>query len=335
MNKRCLRTAVCLLLFSFCLLTGCSGATEDADKEDKKITRELFAMDTIMQLTIYGEQGEEAMTEAVRLIQRLERLFSVTQEKSEISKINSAKGRAVTVSEETYELIRLSIEYSVQTDGAFDVSIYPLVKAWGFTEEKQHVPSKEVREEAMKKIDYRKIQCLPNHQIKLEEGMEIDLGAIAKGYVAQSIMDMWKKRGVTSAILSLGGNVQTIGKKSDGSQYQVGIADPEDGTSLFGYIPVEDKAVVTSGIYQRNFTEEGVFYHHIMDASTGMPAENTLASVTVITDDGTKADALATALFVMGEEKIKEYQKNHPEIQVLFIRKDGTFWQSGQIPLSR
>lgn len=144
-----------------------------------------------------------------------------------------------------------------------------------------------------------------------------------------------EKRGVTSAILSLGGNVQTIGRKSDGNRYEVGITNPQDGTSLYGSLSVEDKAVVTSGIYQRNFVEDGVLYHHIMDISTAMPADNTLASVTVIGDDGTEADALATALFVMGEEKIKEYQKNHPQIQVLIIRKDGTFWQSGKIRLSR
>lgn len=321
-----------VLLWVFCLFTGCGKATANTEK---KTTREVFAMDTIMQLTVYGEQGEEAMKDAVQLINRLDRLFSVTNAQSDIAKINAAAGNPVTVSEETYELIQQSKKYSEETEGAFDISIYPLVKAWGFTKEKQQVPTKAAREAAMKKIDYRKIQCLSDNKIQLEKGMEIDLGAVAKGYLSQNIMELWKKKGVTSAILSLGGNVQTMGKKEDGSLFQVGITDPDDGTSLFGAIQVEDKAVVTSGIYQRNFTEQGILYHHIMDARTGMPAENNLASVTVITDEGTKADALATALFVMGEEKIKKYQKNHPDIQILLIRKDGTFWQSDQVQLKR
>lgn len=321
-----------VLLWVFCLFTGCGKATTNTEK---KTTREIFAMDTIMQLTVYGEQGEEAMKDAVQLINRLDRLFSVTNAQSDIAKINASAGNPVTVSEESYELIQQSKKYSEETEGAFDISIYPLVKAWGFTKEKQQVPTKEAREAAMKKIDYRKIQCLSDNKIQLEKGMEIDLGAVAKGYLSQKIMELWKQRGVTSAILSLGGNVQTIGKKEDGSLFQVGITDPDDGTSLFGAIQVEDKAVVTSGIYQRNFTEQGVLYHHIMDARTGMPAENDLASVTVITDEGSKADALATALFVMGEEKIKKYQKNHPDIQILLIRKDGTFWQSDQVQLKR
>lgn len=331
MSRIHLHAAKYLFLLFLCLLTGCG----ETGEQEKKATREIFAMDTIMQLTVYGDNGEEAITEAARFIQLLDRLFSVTQNGSDISKINSAKGKPVIVAKETYELIQRSKEYSEQTGGVFDISTYPLVKAWGFTKEKQRVPSKAAREEAVEKIDYRKIHCLPEYQIQLEAGMEIDLGAVAKGYAAQNIIDMWKKRGVTSAILSLGGNVQTIGRKSDGSQYEVGITNPQDGTSLYGSLSVEDKAVVTSGIYQRNFEEDGVLYHHIMDVSTGMPADNTLASVTVIGNDGTEADALATALFVMGEEKIKEYQKNHPQIQVLIIRKDGTFWQSGKIRLSR
>lgn len=321
------------IVFAFLLffLTGC-GETVDAEK---KVTREIFAMDTIMQLTVYGEQGETAMSEAVQLINQLDRLFSVTNAQSDIAKINNAHGEPVTVEEETYELIQQSKTFSEKTEGVFDISIYPLVRAWGFTKEKQQVPTREAREEAMKKIDYHKIQCLSNHRIQIEKGMEIDLGAVAKGYVSQKIMKRWKQKGVTSAILSLGGNVQTIGRKTDGSMFQVGITDPADGTTLFGVIEVENKAVVTSGIYQRNFTEQGVLYHHIMDAKTGMPADNGLASVTVITDEGTKADALATALFVMGEEKIKKYQKNHPDIQVLLIRKDGTFWQSEKVNLIR
>lgn len=311
--------------FAFVACQKPESATEDGVK------RQIFAMDTVMELTVYGEQAEEALTEAAHLINRLDNLFSVTNKKSDIAKVNASNGKPVTVEAETYEVVKKSVEYSDETGGALDISVYPIVKAWGFTTNQKKIPTEREKKEAMSNVDYKKIRCLSNNQIQLEKGMEIDLGALAKGYASQKVIERWREMGVTSAILSLGGNVQTIGKKTDGNLYQVGVTDPSDGTSLFGALPVENKAVVTSGIYQRNFTENGVLYHHIIDRKTGMPANNTLASVTIIAEDGLQADALSTALFVMGEEEAKKYQKNHPEIQMILIRKDGTFWQSADV----
>lgn len=136
--------------------------------------------------------------------------------------------------------------------------------------------------------------------------MEIDLGAIAKGYLSQQIIELLKKQGISSAIVSLGGNVQTLGKKEDGKSFVVGITDPGDGNSILGTLPVENKAVITSGIYQRYFEENGKKYHHIIDTRTGMPADNNLASVTIISENGIMADALATALLVAGENEVKD-----------------------------
>lgn len=321
-------TALCMIIVLFA--TGCgSGA------EQNKSEKEIYAMDTIMTLTLYGDKADDTMNEAVSLIHRYDSLFSVTEPDSDISHINTASGAAVTVSSETYELVQKCIEVSADTEGLFDISIYPLVKSWGFTTENQHVPSEKERETAMKKIDYTKIRLLENNQIQIEPDMQIDLGAAAKGYLSQKLMELFKERGVASAIVSLGGNVQTMGTKEDGSLFRVGITDPSDGASLYGTIQVKDKAVITSGIYQRYFSEAGKTYHHIMDKRTGMPAENELASVTVITEDGGKADALATALYVMGEEKAKEYQKEHPELQLILIRKDGSCWQSADAGMSR
>lgn len=322
-------------LLALCMLTvlfvfGCGQGTEENKSE-----KEIYAMDTIMTLTLYGDKAEETMNEAVSLIHRYDSLFSVTEPDSDISKINSASGAAVTVSPETYELVQKCLEVSADTEGLFDISIYPLVKAWGFTTENQHVPSEDERETAMKKIDYTRIRLLEKDQIQIDPGMQIDLGAAAKGYLSQKLMELCQEKGVSSAIVSLGGNVQTMGTKADGSFFRVGITDPSDGTSLYGTIQVKDKAVITSGIYQRYFTEGEKTYHHIMDKRTGMPAENDLASVTVIAEDGGKADALATALYVMGEEKAKAYQKEHPELQLVLIRKDGSCWQSAETGMSR
>lgn len=327
MNRKKRFVGIWLLFCCSLCLTGC----QSESKEDTGIKRQLFAMDTVMDLTAYGKKAEQAIEQAAKLINRFDRLFSVTNKQSDIYKLNHAGGKAIVVEKETYDIIQTSIKYSEETDGALDISIYPLVKAWGFTTEHFQVPSDKERNEAMKKVNYKKIHCLANSRVQLEKGMEIDLGALAKGYTSQKVMECWKKLGVTSGIISLGGNVQTIGKKTDGSEYQVGITNPADGTSLFGALTVVDRAVVTSGIYQRNFTQDGVLYHHIMNRKTGKPADNTLASVTVIASDGTQADALATSLFVMGEKEAKKYQKNHPDIQILLIRKDGTFWHSDNL----
>ena len=180
-------------------------------------------------------------------------------------------------------------------------------------------------------IDYKKIRFSGGDQVQLPKGMQIDLGAAAKGYVSQKLMELFRERGIESAVVSLGGNVQTMGKKQDGTRYRIGIVDPADGTSLYGTLEAEDQAVITSGIYQRYFEKDGKTYHHIMDKRTGKPAENNLASVTVIAKEGTMGDALATALYVMGEEKAVQYQKSHPEIQVILIRKDGSLWQSTEL----
>lgn len=324
------RIAALFLCFLVMLTTGCG-----QNQAESKVEREIFAMDTVMKLTFYGSQGEKAMQEAVHEVYRLENLFSVTKKDSDIAKINAASGTAVRVEKETYELIEQCKKYGDRTEGLFDISVYPLVRLWGFTTEQYHVPSEEERETALKKVDYRKIELFSGNQVRIAKGMAIDLGAVAKGYLSQHIMSLCREQGVDSAIVSLGGNVQTMGVKPDGNTYVVGITDPSDGAGIYGTMKIKDKAVITSGIYQRNFTEGGTLYHHIMDKRSGMPAENNLASVTVMAEDGAEADALATALYVMGEEKAKAYQKTHAGLQLILIRKDGSFWQSAEAGMEK
>ncbi len=332
------------LLLACCLLSACDrgNRTEGhSSSRQSKLTREIYAMDTIMNLTLYGfrEDGQELserelggiMNQAVSLVGHLEALFSVTEKNSDISKINAADGAPVAVSDETYELLEQCIHYSDRTEGFFDVSVYPLVKLWGFTTGEYRVPTEDEIQEVRGRIDYRKIRLSKGNQVQLERGMQIDLGAAAKGYLSQRLMELFQKSGVESAIVSLGGNVQTMGLKADGTRYRIGIVDPADGTSIYGTLEAENKAVITSGTYQRYFERDGRTYHHIMDKRTGRPAENGLASVTVIAEDGTMGDILATALYVMGEERAVEYQKEHPETDIILIRKDGSLWQSSPI----
>lgn len=342
MNRRIM--TITGIIVCLCMLVSCAadhGQGIRTDPEDTKLTKELFAMDTIMDLTIYGfrkdgktiseEELGAVMNEAVERIHQLEDLFSVTKKDSDVSKINAAEGKPVTVSGETYELLGQCLQFAEMTEGLFDVSVYPLVRLWGFTTGEYRVPAEQEIREVLGDIDYKKIRFSGGDQVQLPKGMQIDLGAAAKGYVSQKLMELFRERGIESAVVSLGGNVQTMGKKQDGTRYRIGIVDPADGTSLYGTLEAEDQAVITSGIYQRYFEKEGKTYHHIMDKRTGKPAENNLASVTVIAKEGTMGDALATALYVMGEEKAVQYQKSHPEIQVILIRKDGSLWQSTEL----
>lgn len=322
------RKMVSLVLICVFILCGCGGDTTESETGEKKCEKEIYAMDTIMELTIYGSNASSVMNDAVALIQRYDKTFSVTNAESDVAKLNESGGKPISVSAETYELIRKSLAISEETGGLFDISIYPLVREWGFTTGEYRIPSEKERQTALSKVDVSKIKVLQDNKVQLEPDMEIDLGAVAKGYLSQQLMNLFREKNIDSAIVSLGGNVQALGKKEDGTPFVVGITDPLDGSSLYGTVQVEDKAVITSGIYQRYFEKDGKRYHHIMDKRTGMPAENTLASVTVISEDGAKADALATALYVMGEDEAKAFQKNHPEIEIILIRKDGSYWQS-------
>lgn len=332
-----MRKGIAMLLvlgWSLVCLAGCgeseTGGSENVESVNgvKKETVEIFAMDTIMDLTVYADNSSEILSEARQLIQKYEKLFSVNIETSDVARLNNANGKPVQVSEETYELIQKSIGVSQLTDGLFDISVYPLVRAWGFTTETYRVPEQTEIQKILQSVDYTRIKLEEDNTVVLAEDMQIDLGGIAKGYLSQELTDLFKEKNVTAAIVSLGGNVQTYGTKPDGTPFTVGITNPKDGTGVLGTIEVNEKAVITSGSYQRYFEKDGTVYHHIMDKRTGAPAESDLISVTVITDNGETADSLATALFVMGKEKAVEFEKSNPGIQLILIDTDYDIWTS-------
>lgn len=332
---------ICVICMCIVMLAGCSGAgqqpadrtdTNGTEKETKQ-TAEIFAMNTIMNLTVYGEEASQMLKEARELIQTYENLLSVNVETSDVAKLNRAGGQPVQVSAETYELIQKSLDISKQTDGIFDISIYPLVRAWGFTEEEYRIPSEDERKQIAGIIDYRRIELKEDHTVVIPEPMQIDLGGIAKGYVSDKLMDLFREWGAEAAIVSLGGNVQTYGKKPDGTPFTVGITDPADGESMLGTIEVGQTAVITSGSYQRYFERDGVRYHHIMDKETGAPAESDLTSVTILCENGETADSIATAMFVMGKERAIAFDQEHHEISCILIDKKNEVWTSEGIDL--
>lgn len=326
------RSISLLLAGIMLLLTGCGGRaapTAESGEEVPSSTQEVFAMDTYMDVTAYGDEAEEAVSAAVEEIQRLDALWSVGSEESEISILN--ENSSVILSGETAELVERSLELFDGTGGAFDITIYPLMEEWGFTTGEYQVPAQERIDELLACVDSGKLEYDPEtKQLTLPEGMAIDLGGIAKGYTSGRIMDIFREYDVVSGLVSLGGNVQTYGSKTDGSRWRVAVENPDDtlpgfsGKEYVGVLEVADKAVITSGGYERYFEEDGVRYHHILDPATGKPANNGLISVTIVSEDGCLADGLSTALFVLGREKALDYWKAHSDaFDVLLIEEDG------------
>ncbi len=296
-----------------CLCIFCSCTAEDAVKFDpKKTTRELFAMDTIMTITAYGDNSEKAVDEAVQEIQRLDKLLSVGDNDSEVSKINASGGGIL--SNDCRILTQRSLDIYRTTDGAYDITVYPLMELWGFTGDEPALPDDEDIQNVLSSCGSDKL-TFDNKKLTLGENQGIDFGGIAKGYTSSRIMEIFKKYDILSGIVSLGGNVQCFDTKPDGSFWRCGITDPDgpqDSSKLLGVVEVMDKAVITSGGYERYFKDDkGYVYHHIMDMQTGYPSQSDLSSVTVVSNDGTLADALSTACFVMGKDNAIDYWKKY------------------------
>lgn len=303
------------------VLTGCGG-----EKEVSSQSSQVFAMDTVMLLTVYGDQAQQGLDQAEQTIQKLEKLWSATDETSEIWALNHSGGNWVELSEDTREILSRGLELCALTDGALDLTAYSAVQAWGFPTGAYRVPNEGELEQLVGTIDYTQVE-LDDNQARLPEDMSLDLGAVAKGRLGEVLSQDLKELGVTSALLELGGNIQTVGTKPDGSRWRVGIQDPnsQEGGYL-AIVEVADQAVVTSGDYQRYFEQDGQTYCHIMDPATAAPADSGVDSVSIVGSDGTVCDALSTALFVMGEEKGAQFWKDHPELdfEAIFVSQDGT-----------
>lgn len=320
--------AVLMLILSMALTaSGCGTADGGADEEgtdsEEPKSIEVYAMDTYMTLTAYGENADDALSDAEAEIKRIDTMFSTGNKDSEISKLNEAK--KLEVSEETFSLIKKAKEIGGQVDGVFDISVYPVMQAWGFTDQNYRVPEKKELNNLLKRVDFSEISLdEKTHTVTLDDDMAIDLGGIAKGYTSDRVIEIMKEHGVEHALINLGGNVKVLDHKPDGSEWRVAITDPEDEEDFVGGVSVFDKAVITSGGYQRYFELDGERYFHIIDLTDGYPARNGLISTTIVSEDGTLADALSTSLFIMGPDRACEYWKEHAEdFDAVLVTDDG------------
>lgn len=313
----CVAALISVTFFS----VGCSKLSDSG--EASKYEKIVYAMDTIMQLDIYSADPEISQ-KAEDEIMRLDKMLDRGDQESEIYEMNHAE-EAVTVSDEIVEIISMARDVSVKSGGAFDITIAPVMDAWGFYSKNYHVPSDDELDVLLEKVDYSKI-LLEGNTVTVPDGMELDLGGIAKGYTSDRLMELFQREGVHSAIVSLGGNVQALGRKPDGSLWNVAIQDPEKPDSYIGSLSIENMAVVTSGSYQRYFERDGVTYHHIIDPSEGRPADNGLSSVTIITESGMLGDALSTALFVLGLDGAVDYWHTYGGFQAVFVDNNGKIY---------
>lgn len=306
---------------------GSAGAEPAQANAVQPKSQTYFIFDTVVTVRIYDERAaEQNFKDLDALLKEIDSRISRTDSSSEIYKVNANSGIApVKVSTETFNLMAKALDYAKRTDGRFDPAIGNLVSLWNIGHEGAHVPPEEEIAEAKRLTDYRKIELNEAAQeIYLQEkGMSIDLGSIGKGYAADRIYDYLANQGFHSAIIDLGGNVYAMGAKPNGDEWNIGIQDPgkERGNSI-GTIRVNDKTIVTSGIYERFFIENGKLYQHILDPTTGYPVDNGISSVTIVTDKSADADALSTTLFVLGIEKGLEFIENTPNTEALFITKD-------------
>ena len=297
------RQLAALLLTIFALsLTACGETAAESE------TRTVYAMDTVMNLTVYGENAAAALESAEKELHTLdEAVLSRTAEGSELYALNASNGETVECGADDIlpALIETALTISDATDGAFDPTLAPVLDAWGFTKDERRVPSADELKELLSHTGCGKValeKTADGWTVTLLDGAQLDLGGIAKGYAADLLRAQLEKEGVTSATLDLGGDVFVMGRKTDGSDWRIAVKDPADTESYLGVVSAADKFIVTSGVYERYFEENGVRYHHILDPKTGCPAESGLVSVTVLCENGAWADALSTACFVLGPD---------------------------------
>ncbi|GAU76173.1 FAD:protein FMN transferase [Fusibacter sp. 3D3] len=297
-------------------------------------SQDSFQIGTYIKISIYSDKEVPSahFDRIFEEIDQFEKWISKNITTSEISMINENAGKApVKVSKPIFELIQMGIQYGEISDGGFDISVGPLVDLWGIGSEDAHVPEESEIKDVLSKIDYHNIilsEADQNVFLKVE-GMSLDLGAIAKGYIADQVKALIQEEGYESAIINLGGNVLTVGHKPNSEAWSIGVRDPKgESKDIVGILKLQDNSIVSSGTYERFFMEDGVKYHHILNPKTGYPEENQLQSVSIISEKSVVGDALSTTVFVMGLEAGYAYVNSLDQVEALFIMEDGSIYST-------
>ena len=323
------------LLLSSAAFSGCSLKANTAENSDagsqEPISATAIKLNTAVTVTIYDSQDRELLTECMNLCDKYEKIFSRTASDSELYQLNHRELTPVAGTEDTFqvsdplaELIRKGLYYSELSEGAFDIAIEPLTSLWDFTAEDPQVPEDRLIQEALTKCDYHNVSVSDNNEVILKtEDTAIELGAIAKGYIADRLKDYLISQGVKSAIINLGGNVLCIGGKPDDSSFKIGIQKPfADRSETIAVMDIKDNSVVSSGVYERCFEQDGTLYHHLLNPRTGYPYDNGLIAVTIISDESVDGDALSTTCFALGLEDGMKLAESLDNVQAFFVTSD-------------
>lgn len=317
-------TAVVCLLMLFAL-SGCGQKQEMIQKTD-------FCLDTVITVTLYDDSAEKQLEECFSLAEKYENLLSTTIKGSDIWNINHGKGTPIKVSDETISLLKKAISYSELSNGAFDITIGALSSLWNFKDNDGTLPSQEDIDSALSTVGYENILIEGNTVTLKNPDTRIDLGGIGKGYIADQMKQYLNDQGIQEGIINLGGNILTVGPKSSGETYKIGIQKPFDlaGNSIAS-VEITDESLVSSGVYERYFEVDGKRYHHILNPATGYPYENGLSGVTIITSSSADADALSTTCFALGLEDGMELIENTRDAEAIFITEDNQIHKSSGI----
>ncbi len=307
-----------LLLLCSLILVSCATAADFRDTS-------FFAMDTVITLRLPSDTSGKILTGTTELVTGLESLFSRTVEASEISRFNTQDDAAMTVSEHTADVLRTALTVAAATDGAYDPTTAPLTELWNITAENPSVPSDSAIRAALSSVGYTHLS-LDGTTLKRDlSDVTLDLGGCAKGYACGAAIDYLKEQGVPYGIVSFGGNIGLLGQKPDGTDWRVAIKNPRCPSDIAGYLSVSDGFISVSGDYERYFEQDGTRYHHIFDVKTGYPADSGVNAAVVWSEDAALADALSTALFVMGEtDGMAFYQSSTYAFEALWYLDDGT-----------
>lgn len=316
-----MKVLLCLTLCTSGILAGCRAepkSTEPVRKSD-------FLLNTFVTITLYDKEEESLLDGAVKLCRDYEQKLSRTIEGSEIYALNHREeGTAeMEVSDSTAELIDEGLAFSRISGGTFDITIEPLSSLWDFTGEEKRVPDPEAIQEAAQKVDYRQVSVEGNTVRFSNKETRLELGAIAKGYIADRVKDYLKSSGVESGLIDLGGNILCIGNRPDGTPFRIGLQKPYyDRKETIAVLNISDQSVVTSGVYERCFEEDGVNYHHLLNPETGYPYDNGLLSVTIVSERSVDGDGLSTTCFSLGLEKGMELVNSLENVYAYFITED-------------
>lgn len=297
--------------------------------DSEPVQKQVFAMDTIMTLTAYGDNAEAGLNSAAGVITALHKMVDPDSEDSYVYLLNNAGGEDIAVPAQVAEMLNTAITVYQRSNGALDLSTYPIYLAWGeFSEETGRVPDDEELRELRNRVGFSGVTVTSfkdesNYYVHMPEGCQISFGSIAKGCAAKYAIESMRAAGIESGLVSLGGNVQTLGTKPDGSDWVIAIEDPQNTGNYLGTVTVGETAVVTSGSYQRYFKDtDGEKYHHIINPRTARPTDNGLLSVTILCEDGTTADALSTAMFVLGEDAALQYWRDYGGFEMIMVNED-------------